>query len=366
MEITAAVAEGAGAGFVLQRVELDDPRTDEVLVRIVAVGVCHTDVLCRDHGVGSVFPAVLGHEGAGIVERVGTGVTKVKAGDRVVLTFRSCGQCGKCRGGHPAYCDTMPLLNYVGRRADGSSALRRGEEALGSNFFGQSSFASYALAYETNLVKLPEDFDLTMAAPLGCGVQTGAGAVLRSLDCEAGSSLVVVGGGAVGLSAVMAAKVRGCAPVVVVEPLAQRRALALELGASHVIDPAGTNVAEAVRAILPLGADNVVDTTGRAEVLATALTYLASRGALGLVGVPAQPNAELTLAVSSFLTSGHRVIGIIEGDSNPDEFIPELIHLFESGRFPIDRIISVYPFEEINRSIDDQHKGGCIKPVLVL
>ena len=365
MLISAAVAEGAGAPFSIQSVELDDPRADEVLVRIAAVGVCPTDVLCRDHGVGSVFPAVLGHEGAGVVERVGAEVTKVRAGDRVALTFRSCGSCRKCQSGQPAYCESMPLLNYMGRRADGSSAISREGAEIGSNFFGQSSFASHALAYETNVVKLPDDFDLALAAPLGCGVQTGAGAVMRSLDCQAGSSVVVIGAGTVGLSAVMAAHARGCAPIIAVEPMAARRTLASELGATHVVDPRAEDMASAVRAILPQGADHVIDMTGRADVLAAALGCLGSRGALGLVGVPGQPDAQLALTIGGFLTAGHRVIGIIEGDSEPDQFIPELIALFEQGRFPFDRLVQTYPFTDINEAIENQHRGDCIKPVLI-
>ncbi|WP_221793941.1 NAD(P)-dependent alcohol dehydrogenase [Aquisediminimonas sediminicola] len=366
MEITAAVVEGAGADFSLERLELDEPRPEEVLVRIEAAGVCHTDVLCRDHGVGSVFPAVLGHEGAGIVVRVGSAVKAVQPGDRVVLTFRSCGVCGQCTSGNPAYCDTMPYLNYAGRRLDGTSAISRDHAPVGSNFFGQSSFATYALTYETNLVKVPDDIPLSVAAPLGCGIQTGAGAVMRSLDCNAGSSIVIIGGGTVGLSATLAAKVRDCACIIVVEPMESRRALALEMGATHVIDPIGADVAAAVRAILPIGVDFVVDTTGRADILATAITYLRSRGALGLVGVPAQPDAQLSLTIGSFLTSGHRVIGIIEGDSKPDVFIPELLQLYREGRFPFDKLITTYPFEKINDAIKAQHQGHCIKPVLVM
>ncbi len=366
MDIIAAVAEGAGAAFSLEHLQLDEPRPDEVLVRIAAVGLCHTDITCRDHGVGSVFPAVLGHEGAGVVEKVGSAVSKVRPGDRVALTFRSCGQCRKCTTGNPAYCETMPLLNYIGRRSDGTSALRRDGAPIGSNFFGQSSFASHALAYETNLVIVPDGIPLSVAAPLGCGVQTGAGAVMRSLACEPGSSIVVIGGGTVGLSSVMAAKVRECAAIIVVEPVEQRRALALEIGATEAVDPNGTDVAAAIRAIVPAGVDYVVDTTGRPDILAASLGYLGSRGALGLVGVSAQPDAQLALALGGFITAGHRVIGIIEGDSEPDAFIPELIDLYRAGRFPFDRLIRTYPFDRINEAIRDQHDGQCIKPVLLL
>src|SRR5260370_35547312 len=185
MQITAAVVREPGANFTLEAVELDEPRPDEILVRIAAVGICHTDLVARDGVMPLSMPAVLGHEGAGTVEKVGSAVTKVARGDRVAITF-SCGSCDRCRSGDPAYCYTMPMLNYIGMRPDGSKAIRQGDAAISSNFFGQSSFASYALAYERNVLKLPDDIPFEVAAPLGCGVQTGAGGGMLALAAPAG------------------------------------------------------------------------------------------------------------------------------------------------------------------------------------
>ncbi len=366
MKITAAVATAAGADFAMQSVDLDDPRPDEILVRIAAVGVCHTDLVAREGAMPFTLPAVLGHEGAGLVEAVGSAVTKVAKGDRVAITFRSCGQCGRCQSGDPAYCYSMPMLNYMGMRPDGSKAIHQGETAVSSNFFGQSSFATYALAYERNVLKLPDDIPFELAAPLGCGVQTGAGGVILALAAKAGSSILITGGGAVGLSAVMGAAIQGCSPIIVVEPHAARRALALELGATHAIDPtADKDLAAAVRAIAPLGVDFAFDTTGRPEILTGTMACLAPKGVFGIVGIPPAGTA-MPGDLGSVLTFGQTVRGIIEGDSDPDDFIPQLIAHWRAGRLPLEKLVKTYPFAEINSAIAAQHHGDCVKVVLTL
>ena len=366
MQVTAAVARTAGADFALERVELDDPRPDEILVRIAAVGVCHTDIVAREGAMPFSLPAVLGHEGAGFVEAVGSAVTKVAPGDRVAITFRSCGACARCQSGDPAYCYTMPALNYIGMRPDGSKAIRQDGKAVSSNFFGQSSFATYALAYERNVLKLPADIPFAIAAPLGCGVQTGAGGVMLALAAKPGSSILVTGGGAVGLSAVMGAAIQGCGTIVVLEPHAARRALALELGATHAIDPAASpDLAAAVRAILPNGVDHAFDTTGRPDVLTAIMACLAPKGVLGIVGIP-PAGATLPGDLGTVLTFGQTVRGIIEGDSDPDVFIPVLIDHWRAGRLPLEKLVRTYPFAQINAAITAQHHGDCVKVVLTL
>jgi len=364
MQVTAAVVRAPGEAFTLESAELDAPRADEILVRIAAVGVCHTDLVAQAGAMPFTMPAVLGHEGAGVVEAVGAAVTKVAPGDRVAITFRSCGVCARCQSGDPAYCYSMPMLNYIGMRPDGTKAIAQGQTAVSSNFFGQSSFATYALAYERNVLKLPADIPFEIAAPLGCGVQTGAGGVLRALDCPSGASLLITGGGAVGLSAVMGAAIRGCKPIIVVEPHAARRALALELGASHVIDPvASPELAAAVRAILPQGVDFAFDTTGRPETLTSVMNALAPKGVLGVVGIP-PPGTPAPGDLGTMLTFGQTVRGIIEGDSDPDAFIPELIGYWRAGKLPLEKLVRVFDFAEINAAVEAQHRGDCVKVVL--
>lgn len=365
MKVRAALTTGPHRPFELSEIDLEDPREDEVLLRVVGVGICHTDIFFRDENMIAA-PAVLGHEASGIVEKVGTAVRKVRPGDRVVVTFQYCGACDRCSAGDPAYCASMPLLNYTGRRPDGSQALSRNGEGVGSHFFGQSSFATHALAHERNVVPIAEDFPLAIAGALACGVQTGAGAVLRSLDCPAGSDLLVTGGGPVGLSAIMAAKFRRCRKIILVEPVAARRALALELGATDVIDPAQCEkLASAVRAIAPGGVHFALDTTGNSAVQRAAVAALAPKGTLGLVGLAARgtpPPGE----VNDIISRGIVLRGIIEGDSDPDIFIPEMVALFQSGALPFDRMIRTFSFDQINEAIEAQKNGDCVKAVLLM
>lgn len=210
IETLAAVTQCCGADWKLKNVTLDEPQNNEVLVRIVATGLCHTDISVRDQHLPVPLPAVLGHEGAGVVEKVGPAVTELAVGDHVVLTVDSCGKCPNCLGGLPTYCYQALPLNFSGRRADGSSTIHCDGVDISGNFFGQSAFAGYAIANERNAVKVPKDVDLALLGPLGCGIQTGAGTVMNKLKPGIGSSIAVFGVGAVGLSAIMAARVVGC------------------------------------------------------------------------------------------------------------------------------------------------------------
>jgi aryl-alcohol dehydrogenase len=365
MKITAAVARTPGADFTLETVELDEPRADEIRVRIHAVGLCHTDLVAREGAMPFALPAVLGHEGAGVVEVVGSGVTKVVTGDRVAITFRSCGACARCQSGDPAYCHSMPAMNYIGMRLDGSKSIHQDGADLASNFFGQSSLATHALTYERNVIKLPADMPFELAGPMGCGIQTGAGGIMKALACEAGSSLLILGGGAVGLSAVMGAKIQGCGTVIVVEPHAVRRALALELGATHVIDPmAETDLAAAVRAIVAIGVDYAFDTTGRPDTLNATMACLGPKGVFGIVGIP-PAGTPMPGDLGTVLTFGQTVRGIIEGDSDPDVFLPELMTHWREGRLPLERLIKTFPLAQINEAVVAQHHGDCVKVVLL-
>lgn len=366
MHTTAAIAREAHGAFTVEPVDLAEPRAGEVRVRIAGVGLCHTDLIARDQFIPIPLPAVLGHEGAGIVEAVGEGVTKVAVGDRVVLGFSSCGHCPRCEEHLPSYCREFPVLNYAGARGDGSTAISIDGAPVSANFFGQSSFAAHAVTHERNLVRITgDDVPLEFLGPLGCGFQTGAGGVMRSLACPAGSSIAIFGGGPVGLAAVMGAVVQVCATIILVEPFAARRAMALDLGATHVIDPAEGDVGAAIHAILPDGVEFAFETSGREAVVETALASLSSHGLLGLVGVPPRPESSLSINLASLITYGHRIHGIVEGDSDLQTFIPQLVELYREGRFPFDRLIRTYPLEQINEAVAAQLSGECIKAVLI-
>ena len=361
MQAIAALAVAPGADFRVSEVEIETPRAGEVLVEIKGVGLCHTDLVFRDQFVPLALPAVLGHEGAGVVRAVGESVSRVKPGDCVIIGFSSCGHCSRCDAHLPSYCRDFPALNYAGARPDGSTAIRCQGQQVSSHFFGQSSFASLALAPERNVVKInAEGLDLKILGPLACGLQTGAGSVLRSLDCPPGSSLAIFGGGPVGLAAVMAAKHRGCGKIVLVEPFASRRDLALDLGATHAIEPG-----EDLRALLPDGFDYVLETSGNEAAMAAAVAALASRGMLGLVGVPRSAEVTLPLNVAGMITYGHRIVGIVEGDSDLDHFIPELVALHRAGAFPFDRLVTCFPLAAINEAVAAQARGDCVKAVLL-
>jgi aryl-alcohol dehydrogenase len=360
----AAVVEEPGAPFALRTIEISDLRDDELLVAVAGVGICHTDIVAQHGAFGMAGPAVFGHEAAGVVEATGSAVRNFAVGDRVVVSFRSCGHCPQCLAGRPSYCHTMPALNYAGARPDGTSPLSDRGSHIAGNFFGQSSFAAYAVTYERNLARVPEGVPLELMGPLGCGIQTGAGAIMRSMACEAGSSLVIAGGGAVGLSAVMGARLMDVAEIVVIEPQASRRALAIELGATSAIDPMAGSVAQALEEIAPAGFDYALDTTGRSDSLANLLGCLAPRGLLGLIGISA-PGTQLPADINTVMAAGHRIMGIIEGDSDPAVFIPELIAHHRAGRLPFDRLIQTYPLSHINEAIRDQAEGRVVKAVLL-
>lgn len=367
MKIHAAVMPAANAPFEWQEVELDAPRPHEVLIRIVGTGLCHTDLVAAEGLMPIQLPAVLGHEGAGIVEQVGDQVSKVKPGDAVAMSFTSCGHCARCRTQQPAYCYSMGKLNFTGLRADGSQSMQANGRRMSGSFFGQSSFATHALADERNVVKVTPGVPLEVAGTLGCGVQTGAGAIMRSLACPAGSSLLITGGGAVGLSAVMGAKLQGCGALVVSDPQAARRELALSLGASHVVDPSAGDWVQAVLAMVPGGFDFILDTSGMPSVIEQVPRLLAPKGSFGFVGVPPAHASNMGLpgTLREIMRGGFTFRGIIEGDSDPDTFIPELMAHYLAGRFPFDRLVTTYPLADINRAVADQLQGLCIKPVLI-
>ncbi|HSW14398.1 MAG TPA: NAD(P)-dependent alcohol dehydrogenase [Solimonas sp.] len=367
MDILAAVSRVPKQPFSIETLRLDDPREDEVRVRIAGVGLCHTDLVGAAGALPLRLPAVFGHEGAGIIEATGRAVTKVKPGDRVVMSFRSCGECPQCRRQDPAYCRDAAQLNYRGCRVDGSATLVDAAGPLSGSFFGQSSFATHALASERNLVKIPDAMPLEISGTLGCGVQTGAGAVMRSLACRAGSSLLVLGGGAVGLSAVLGAVVQGCRQIVVVEPHVSRRELALQLGATQAIDPAAGELAGLLKAACAGGFDYALDTTGIPAVIEAAAGRLAGHAAFGFVAIPRPEDAaaKLPLNLSQLMLRGLSFKGILEGDSDLDTFIPQLCELHLAGRFPFDKLVTRYPLAEINRAVAEQHAGSCVKAVLL-
>jgi len=350
--IRAAVLRKRGCPLKIESVEMEGPRGDEVLVRIVASGICHTDIDFVDGWDEADGPLVLGHEGGGVVERVGSRVKAVKPGDHVVLSYQSCGKCRPCRSGNPPQCTRLYEANFGFQRLDGSSAYHR--SGVRGHFFGQSSFATHSLATERNLVKVSKNLNLELLSPLGCGLQTGAGTVINSLKVSAGQSVAVFGTGAVGTAAVMAARLVGAKPIIGVDIIPWRLKLALELGAGHAIDNCREDVPATIAEITGRGVDYVVETTGKSEMHRLAIELLNPNGTVAL----------LTGESGRNLPGGRKTLGIIEGDAVPQEFIPKLIRLYRKGQFPFERLVKFYDFSEINRAIADAKRGATIKPVL--
>jgi aryl-alcohol dehydrogenase len=363
MLITAAVTETPGGQFLLRELELEDPRPDEIRVRMVAAGICHSDLSARDQNSPLPLPIVLGHEGAGIVDTVGTAVTTVVPGDHVVLNAHSCGTCPECVAGRPFRCGSAGVLNLSGARRDGSTGLSDHGKPVHGQFFGQSSFATYALAHQRNVTRLDPGFDLTLAPAIACGVTTGAGTVLTGLRPEAGSSIAVFGTGTVGLAAVMAARLAGCGTIIAVDLHDTRLDLARRLGATHTIRPDG-DLAVQVRAAEPEGVHHSVETTGVAAVAQTAVYSLRRGGISAQLGV-APAGTELGLDITRLALTGVGVRGFPSGTAVPDVLLPRLIELYRQGRFPIDQLVTTYPFADIERAAADTTSGATVKPILL-
>jgi aryl-alcohol dehydrogenase len=362
MKIKAAVVPEAKSPFVMDEIELEEPRANEVLVRIVSSGLCHTDLVARMGFLPMPLPAVLGHEGAGIVEKVGAEVRKVKPGDHVATSFISCGSCIMCKKGIPAWCAEFKRLNFGGRRADGSTTMKKDGKTIFGSFFGQSTFANFSLVNERNVVKVPTDVPLEILSPMGCGIQTGAGGVINTLKPQPGSAIAIFGIGSVGLSAVMAAVVCGCTKIIGIDVVEERLKLAKEFGATHIIDSAKCNAVEEIQKLTGGGIEYTLECTGIPKVLRQAVDSLMLGGTCGLIGV-APVGVEASLDMQTLLDA-RTVRGVIEGDCNPDLFIPQLIDLYKQGKFPFDRLIKFYSLDQINEAAEDSEKGKTLKAVL--
>ncbi|MEU1183972.1 NAD(P)-dependent alcohol dehydrogenase [Streptomyces sp. NPDC005820] len=363
MRMQAAVLRAGDGPFVVEEVDIADPGPGQVLVRIAAVGFCHTDVLPRGDGFPARPPIIAGHEGAGVVEALGPGVTEPAVGSHVLLSFDHCGACENCLDGHPAYCRSFVQRNLTGAGIEsGDQSVTDAEgKPVASRWFGQSSFATHAVVDVRNTVVVDPDLPLELLAPLGCGIQTGAGSILLALDVRAGSRVVVFGAGGVGLAAVMAAKVAGAATIVAVDLHQNRLDLAQELGATHVLPAGGEDVPRRLRKLTGGGADYVLDTTGVPEVIRDGVDSLRVRGTVGLVGARSR---DLVLGPAA-LSTGKTVMGILEGDAVPRRFLPQLIELWQQGRFPFERLVRTYPLSEINTAERDAASGVTVKPVLL-
>jgi aryl-alcohol dehydrogenase len=366
MKTKAAVVFERSGKFTIEQLEISEPMDDEVLVRVAATGICHTDLAAREQYLpippARAFPAVFGHEGAGVVEKVGSRVTKVKPGDHVALSWNSCGACPSCKSGNEPYCDNLFLCNFNGARPDGTTTLRKGDQVIYGSFFYQSSLAHFALTNERTIVKVRKDVPLEILGPLGCGVRTGAGAVMNTLHPSPGASIAIFGVGPVGMSALLASVVCGCTTIIAVDVIQERLEKAKEFGATHILHAGEVDPVQAIREITGGGVEYSLECVGNPKVLRQAVDALPRLGVCGLLGV-VPPGTEVVLDMD-LIMNGRTVRGVLAGDSVSDLFIPKLLDLYKQGRFPFDKMITFYPFDEINKAVEDMERGRVIKPVL--
>ena len=363
MKVLASVTHKPGQ-LSIEEVELSMPKASEVLVKTIACGVCHTDAAALHSFIPVTLPIILGHEGVGIVEEVGSEVTTLQKGDRVIMSFPSCGKCDYCRDDHPYACDNLNTLFFDGTYNDGTKRFSQNETEI-SSFFGQGSFADHVVIDARNAVKadVDTDEDLANLCSLGCGVQTGAGAVLNRIKPKKGTSIAVFGCGGVGMSAIMAAAIAGCDIIIGIDVVPARLKLAKELGATHVINSNETDPVAEIKKITGGGAHNSVESSGIANVTLQALGCLRREGMAVLLSVTGPEEISLPLE-ALILNPSVTLTGLSEGASNPQTFIPELVQYYKEGRLPVERLVKFYDFKEIEKAFEDSHKGVTIKPIL--
>ncbi|CEQ39781.1 SPOSA6832_01339, partial [Sporobolomyces salmonicolor] len=414
MKTQAYVLAEKDAPFKLEEVELAEPEVNEVLVKITACGLCHTDLGIQNGGLPSPYPNVAGHEGSGKVLKVGSAVTRVKEGDSVLLSFAHCLDCGPCKIGYPAACEQFGAVNF-GRQRNAQIGSKpgikgaKGEEmcvppallslsefcqrlrTLCDNsfgaFFGQSAFAQHAVVVETSVVKVPSDADLVMLAPLGCGLQTGAGAVLNFLKPPKESSISIIGVGAVGCAALFAAVYLGIKTIVVVDLVDKRLELAKSFGATHTFNAKDPEIVKKIKALTPynMGTEYSVECTGNKAAIMTAWEALANRGHLVSCGTPGPGNPLPFGIFENLLASKVHLIllrparrakdevdlpnraqtytGLTEGASNPPE--SQHVQLYNEGHFPVDKISKTFAMDKLDDACHAMHTGETIKPIIV-
>lgn len=361
MKMKAAVLYEKKGPFVFETVDIDDPQKDEIRVKIVATGICGTDIELRKSGLN--IPTILGHEGAGIVEKIGPGAEdSFKVGDKVALSYSYCGECESCSSGEFHNCDDFTTINVVnGGQRDGTGRIHKDGKDI--NKFMQGSFAEYVIMHKTSAVKLDDDMDVRMSGPIGCGIITGAGCVLDYIKPTYHDAIAVAGIGTIGLAVIMAAKLANCGTIVGFGRSDEKLKLAKELGATHVINSTKTDdVATEIARVTGRKMKYFIDTTGKNDIFNNGLKALDNNGeAIMLAGVH-----EISIPGGALLQGTKKATALYVGGANPHKFLPMIVERYKEGRFPMDRLITYYKFEELEQAMADVQAGKTIKAILTM
>lgn len=383
---TKAIVTYTDPDWRLQDVLAREPGEHELLIKIVATGICHTDIV----NVGGIYPRILGHEGAGHILRKGSKVSSsLEVGDPVLLSFAHCKECHMCVTGHPAHCVDQISITIRGEAPN--FALAEGEEddlepdkdgkkrVIKAAYFGHSSFSGIAVVRENSVVSVKGSIngieDLQRFAPLGCGIQTGACAVVNVINPKPDDSVGVIGLGGVGLSAIMAARAIGVKTIIAIDILPNRLQLASELGATHTINSKGMSKEELAVEIRklplynenkasPFGPSGIVDTTGLPFILQAALAAVDRLGRVVQLANQG-PGSFLSVGLPEHMRDGVHLTGTIQGDANPEKSIPMLIQWYQEGKLPLEKLEKFFKVEDFEQAREEMHEGSTIKPVLL-
>lgn len=364
MKTKAAVLYAIGQPLVIEELELEAPRENEILIRCVASGICHSDYSVRDGTLGLTLPAVLGHEGAGIVEVVGKGVTHVVPGDHVIVSLTpQCGVCVFCKEGKPYLCAQMSKGLTKGLQPDGSKRLKNSKGEDIGQLLALGTFSERAVVPAGTAIKVKPDVPLESACLIGCGVTTGVGAALNTVEIKPGDSVAVIGCGGVGLSIIQGARIAGATTIIAIDPIAEKRLLAMEVGATHALDPTGENVVKLVRKMTGGGVHFAFEALGRKETIEQAWAMPRLTGTAVIVGVP-KKDTMLDLPVLGFFGEKH-FKGSAYGSSVPSRDIPKYVDLFMSGELKLDAMITRrITLEQVNEALDQMGRGEGARSVI--
>ena len=365
MKIHAAVVREFNQ-LTVETVELDAPKANEILVRVRAAGVCHSDLHNLRGELRLTPPFVMGHEGAGIVEAVGANVARVKPGDRVLVNWLPADDtCLNCLSGHPNLCERFPRTTFQGLLPDGTSRLKTTDGVPLKHLLSSATMSEYIVIDQAGAIPFPDDVPFEVAAIIGCAVVTGVGAVINTARVQAGSSAAVIGCGGVGLSAIQGCKLAGCHPIIAVDVLDSKLEFARQLGATETVNAKQVDAVKALRALTRVGPDYVFDTVGAAATIAQALQAAGPAGTAVIVGMHAV-KIDVPISAGALVFQNKRLLGSFAGSMRPQIDLPRLVELYRAGRLQLDALITKrYALAQVAQAFEDMQAGAVARGVII-